>query len=170
MFSQSPTVDMRWNSHLFQSAPRHSDFRRAGRIRSGRRGFSLAEVLISCLLFGTIASMVVPLVSWLGAERHRLDEQQWVQAELDNLLEELTLRPWNQLTPEELARTELSSRAKERLAEAELTVTVEERPAGDGLPAARRLQAVVSWTPRISEPRKVQLTAFVYQPRDREAP
>ena len=138
---------------------------------SNRRGFTLLEVSVAGVLLAVLMAAAVQMLGWVAAERRALERRQWAMQEAANVMERITARPWESLSPDpdpdpdresgSLASVELSSHARDVLPEAELHVTVADEPEQ---PDAKRLVVVVRWQRRPGEPAaQVRLTSWVYR-------
>jgi hypothetical protein len=113
--------------------------------RARRSGFLLAEVLISVILLAVAMTLAVKLVGWVALEQRAAQRRERALWEASNLLERLSARPWEELSPEAARALALSPAALQALPGAELKVEVtdQDRP----LPA-RRLQVEIRWRDR----------------------
>lgn len=129
------------------------------RARGSAFGFSLVELIVALILLGTVMSIVVPALGWMGhLNRHSLQRQEAVQG-LHNLMDELTSRPYEKLTPEAAANIELPPTLKDQLPGATLEVEIQEAE-----PKAKRIRLELGWNQRNGRPlAPTRLTAWVYK-------
>ena len=130
------------------------------RVRSSRRaGFTLLEMIVATVVFGTVLLTFLPLLQSVRQQQRATEQQLRALCEAENLLEVLSQRPWAQLTTAELARLELADDVQARLPQAALQIDVDE-PAEQ--PPSKRLTVRVSWTPRAGRPvQSVRLVAWL---------
>jgi type II secretory pathway pseudopilin PulG len=130
------------------------------RPRRRRDGFSLLEMFVAAVVFGTVLLTFLPLMKSVGTQQRLTDQRLLALREANNLLEQLTQRNWNQLTTSELQKLALPDDVKARLPQGKLHVTLDE-PAEQ--PPAKRVSVRVSWIPRTGQAaQSVQLAAWFY--------
>jgi hypothetical protein len=111
------------------------------------------------LLLGTAMAIVVPVLGWMGIENRLSLQRQEATEGLNNLMEELTSRPYAELTSEAAGKSELSDALKRQLPGAKLTVEITEAN-----PSSKRIQIRLSWNQQNGQPlAPVRLTAWVHQ-------
>ena len=127
-----------------------------------RVGFTILEMIVAMLLLGTAMTIIVPTLAWMGVEnRLSLQRQEAVQG-LNNLMDELTSRPYAELTPEAAGQIELTDALKRQLPGAKLTVEIAEAQ-----PDAKRIHARLSWNQQNGKAlAPIRLTAWVHQRED----
>ncbi len=130
--------------------------------QTSRRGFTILEMIVAMLLLGTAMAIVVPTLAWMGVQnRLSLQRQEAVQG-LNNLMDELTSRPYAELTPEAAGKIELSDALKRQLPGAKLHVEITEAE-----PSAKRIQAQLAWNQQNGGTlAPVRLTAWVHPRED----
>jgi Tfp pilus assembly protein PilV len=127
----------------------------------GRAGFSLVELTIASILLGTVMLTAIPTLAWINRVSQSAERQQAALLGAGNLMERLSARPWDEMTPETMAAITLPDDLARQLPGADLRITVEALP--DNL-AAKQLTIELRWeessTGMKSPP--VRLTAWVY--------
>lgn len=119
------------------------------------------EVTAAASLLGVIMLIAVPSLRWVAAGRRDAAQRQLATQELANVLERSLSRSWNELTPEAVAREELSGDAKARLPGAAFKVTV---TTTDETPRAKRVTAELRWADGAGRPMApVRLSAWKYE-------
>lgn len=110
-----------------------------------RRGGMMIELVVAGILAGALLVVCLQLLSGVLAQRRASDMRQCALMELDNIMERLTARPWDELTADSLSREKLSSWATRQLPGAELKIAVT-TPSDD--PNAKRIAASLRWQDR----------------------
>jgi prepilin-type N-terminal cleavage/methylation domain-containing protein len=130
-----------------------------------RRGMTLLEVGVALVILATAMVALVQLLS-LSARQRRVDDQRSLALlELANHAEELAVIPWNELTPENLAKWQPPAELVALLPSARCHAEVHEE---EGPPAARRIGLQIVWTNAVGEEvAPVELTLWRHAP---EAP
>lgn len=130
------------------------------RVRASRRaGFTLLEMFVAAVVFGTVLLTFVPLLHSVRQQQRATEQQLLALRETENLLEILSQRPWAELAATELSKLELADDVKARLPQAALQIEVDE-PAEP--PPSKRLAVRISWTPRAGCPaQSVRLVAWL---------
>lgn len=62
-----------------------------------RRGFTLVELIGTCILLGVVFSVSVPLLTLVARERRSTEQRQFALQHAANLLERATLKGWAEL-------------------------------------------------------------------------
>jgi hypothetical protein len=125
----------------------------------------LQEVLAASVLVGALLVVCTELLTAASARRLAADQRNCALLELGNAMERATARPWDELTPETLARERLSAWAERRLPAARLTIEV---AAEGGPPNAKRITAAIQWEDRARRQVVPQrLTAWKYRSGNR---
>lgn len=104
-----------------------------------RRGLGMIELLMAAILLSTIFAIAVPVLRVALVTNRQNDRQNEALMTASNVLERLTLKPWDEITSETAADIELPEAIARQLPEAELQVQVE--PDGD----AKRISVRLSW-------------------------
>ena len=119
-------------------------------------------MVVSSVLIGVLALIVVPTLTWISAERRSAEQHQALVEEASNLMDRFTSRPWGEITPEQAAKLQLADELKRRTG-AELQAEVE-TDAGDA--DDKRVALRIDWTDHAGRPAPtVRLTAWVYRPQ-----
>jgi prepilin-type N-terminal cleavage/methylation domain-containing protein len=122
-------------------------------------GFTILEMIVAMLLLGTAMAIVVPVLGWMGVESRLALQRQEAAQELHNLMDELTARPYAELTPEAAGKIELPDALKRQLPGAKLAVEITETDT-----SAKRIQARLSWNRQNGQAlAPLRLTAWVHQ-------
>ena len=129
--------------------------------RRKRAGLLMVEMIVSLILLGTVVSIVIPTLGWMGRQnRLSLQKQEAIQG-LHNLMEDLTARPSAELTPRAAEKIELPAALRRQLPGAKLQVEITEAP-----PNAKRIRLRLAWIGQNGRPlAPLRLSAWVY---DRE--
>ena len=137
---------------------RRRDRGRGRRATSARAGVSLVELVISCLLIGTVAGLVVPSVSWTAVERRATHQRQVACEELANLMDRLTRQAWEDVTPERAEQMGLHEEVGRQLPDAQLSAAV------DADQDAKRIQLSLVWSNRAGRAvAPIRLTTWIYR-------
>ncbi len=125
-----------------------------------RRAFTLFEIFVAVLVFGSVLTTFIPLMRGVHSQQHDTDLHLLAVREADNVLEELSQWPWNDLVADKLSQRTLSETAKSHLRQPELRVTVEEQKGVD-VPVTKRVAVEITWQPHVCQPTKtVRLVAW----------
>ncbi len=125
-----------------------------------RRAFTLFEIFVAVLVFGSVLTTFVPLMRGVHNQQRDTDLQLLALREADNVLEEISLWPWHDLVADKLSQRTLSDTAKSHLRQPELRVTVEEQKQAD-VKVTKRVAVEVTWLPHVGQPTKsVRLVAW----------
>lgn len=131
---------------------------------AARAGFSLLEMFVAAVVFGTALITFLPMMQSVGFQQRLTDQRLLALREAENLLEQLAPRKWNELTTEELAKLSLSENVKSRLPQAVLKVDVNE-PAEPA--ASKRVAVQLTWTPRAGQaPQSVRLASWFFNTKE----
>ena len=126
-----------------------------------RRGFTLLEVTVAGVLLGTVMAVTVPTLGWIVQQRRASLQRQEAIAEVANIMERITIRPWEQITTENVATLKLADETERQLPGAKLRVTVDAKPT---TPDAKRIAIELAWRNRAGRSNApVRLTAWVYR-------
>lgn len=135
---------------------------------TGRRGFSLFELTIAAILLAAVMVTAIPTLAWIVRTRQGAQREQMAILEVDNLMERITSRPWEEITPETLAAIPLPDRLARQLPETKVTIDV---ISASEPPNAKRVTIELSWEESMAGTRSppVRLSAWVYR-RPKEGP
>ena len=129
---------------------------------SVRRGTTTVEVVVAGILLGTVMSIAVPALGWVVRERRATDQRQQATLEVENLMEEFSVRGWDEITQETAAKLNLSDQVTQQLPEASLLCTVNSKP---NEPESRRIHIELAWSNRRGQTvAPVRLTTWVFRP------
>ncbi|MDB5386507.1 MAG: hypothetical protein JWM11_2153 [Planctomycetaceae bacterium] len=125
-----------------------------------RRGLMLLDMLVAGIAISTAVIIAVSSIAIVQRSRHRADRLQYAAQELNNQLERATSLKWEQLTPEVLAKVQLSEAAQERLPGAKLKLSV---TVASELRPAKKVEAQINW-PEIDQTTDppLHLTTWVF--------
>ena len=125
-----------------------------------RRGFTLFEIFVAVLVFGTVLTTFVPLMRGVHNQQHDTDLHLLAVREADNHLEEISQWPWQDLVADKLSQRTLSETVKSHLRNPELRVAVEEQKQADAT-LTKRVAVEITWLPHVGQPTKtVRLVAW----------
>ncbi len=110
-----------------------------------RRGMMMIELAVAGALVGTLLVVCLQLLSAALAQRRAADQRQCALLELGNVMEQVTARPWAELTTAVLSQEKLSQSANSQLPGAELKIEVS--PLADES-NAKRITAALRWQDR----------------------
>ena len=128
---------------------------------SSRAGFTLLEMFVAVVVFGTALVTFLPMMQSVGFQQRLTDQRLLALREAENLLEQLAPRKWSELTTEELAKLSLSENVKSRLPQAVLKLELNQ-PAEPA--SSKRVAVRLSWTPRFGQaPQSVRLVAWFFE-------
>jgi type II secretory pathway pseudopilin PulG len=106
-----------------------------------RRGMTLFELVAAAAVLGALLVVCVQLLAATTQQRRIADQRQLALLEVQNTIERLAARPWNELTPQ-TAAGKLSPALSRRLPDAELKVEV---TASVAEPQAKRIAVSLRW-------------------------
>ena len=107
-----------------------------------RRGALLLELVVAGALLGTLMVISLQLLAATAEQRRVADQRQLALFEVENAMERLAARPWNELTPQAAAAGQLPPSVRDRLPGAEVKVEVTAPPAE---PLAKRIAVSLRW-------------------------
>jgi hypothetical protein len=99
----------------------------AQRLRQ-RAGVTLIELAATSLILVAVMGLVVSVVGWVGAENRWIERRRAAETEVANVMERITLLPWDHISTEEQRHLSISSAAARILPEPQLGVTVQDAP------------------------------------------
>ena len=135
--------------------------RKFHKVPHSRAGFSLLEIFVAVVVFGTVLMTFLPLMQSVGQQQRMTDQRLLALRETNNVLEQLAQRQWKELTTEELAKLTLPDDVKSRLPQAAMQIDVSESAEQ---PTSKRVAVKLSWTPRSSQAaQSVTLFAWFFQ-------
>jgi prepilin-type N-terminal cleavage/methylation domain-containing protein len=110
--------------------------------QNGHRGFTIVEMLATCLLLGILFSMTIPMLLLVARERHSTEQRQFALQHVANLLEQATTQKWADLKPGELPLPEPDADLQLLLPGLERSLVVK---ASDDDTDSRQLSASIRW-------------------------
>ncbi len=127
-----------------------------------RRGFTLLECLVAAAMLGVIFVLVGQWFSWDTFERREAWKRQLATQEAANVLERLSLTPYETLSADNLAAIKLSPETRAWLIDGALQVSVSET----ATPAhGKQLQVEIGWgRSHENPPAPVRLTTWRFAP------
>ncbi len=129
------------------------------RSRSHRCGFTLVELMLAMALLGLFFAVFTPLLLGVARERREAVREQVAWQHAQNLLEDVTHRPWEELT----AAVVPPPGDDPPLTGYRQQITVTEVP---GPPRCKRVTVTVTWTPRPLVDRTLTLSGWVWPPAE----
>lgn len=133
---------------------------------TGRRGFTVLEVFVACVVLLAALTAALGMLGRLARVRRANEERQWAVEELENVLERLTTRSWNELKTERIDAESLAARARAVLPGCRMTFNI---ALEDGSPPGKRIDAELRWQSGSARTEShVQLATWVF-PRERNA-
>lgn len=126
-----------------------------------RRGITLLETMVAGILVVAMMTVCLQMLRATAAQHRATEDRQMAIQEAANLMERLSTRPWDELTPQNVQQMQLSPQARRTLIDAELEIQLN-RPPDD--PAAKRITVSVRWSNRSGKAaRTVRLVAWRYR-------
>ncbi len=108
--------------------------------RRKRAGLLIVEMVVSLILLGAVMTIVVPALGWIVRQNQLAQQKQEAIQGLHNLMENLTARPFAELTPDAAEAIELPAYLKSQLPGAKLEADIAEAK-----PNAKRIRLRLSW-------------------------
>lgn len=147
---------------------RHTAIQRSRASRPGgaacRRGALLLEVIVSAGLLTAMLAAVNQVLVRLHAQSKLVERRVAAQETLENMLEEYTIRPWDEIQTDTIAELVLPEWVQEKLPEFEVTGSVTQQ--ADPV-AAKRVTLRLSWRePTGVRRRPLSLTTWVFRPTE----
>jgi hypothetical protein len=106
----------------------------------------LIEMMAAGAMLGVLLTLSLEMMTAVATQRRAIDQRQDATLELANAMERIAARPWDQLTPQNLAQEQPSPAARGRLPGAELKIEVS---TPDADPDAKRITASLHWQDRL---------------------
>lgn len=107
-----------------------------------RSGALLLELVVSGLVLGIVLSTAIPMLGWVARERKLNQQREAAILEAGNLMEEIALMPWDELSSERLSQRSLSPGLLKHIPDAQLTAKVDLDPAE---PRMKRVHLELRW-------------------------
>ena len=129
-----------------------------------RHGFSLIEMIGTCLLLGILFSITVPMLLVVARERRATEQRQCALQHATNLLERTTSQSWTDLEPGEVSLEPADTDLQTILPGLERSIIVKQV---EGELVSRQIVASIRWQNRAGQiVAPLQLSAWVYPPRE----
>jgi len=126
-----------------------------------RSGFTLIELIGTCILLGVLFSVTVPMLLIVARERHSNEQRQFAMQQAANLLELASTRSWSDLAPGELVVPELDADLRTVLPDVEQSLV---SVATEGDLDSRQIIASIRWRHRSGQLLPpVELSTWVFQ-------
>jgi prepilin-type N-terminal cleavage/methylation domain-containing protein len=130
-------------------------------MKAYRTGFTLTELLAATVVLAAVMVASVQVLGSLARQRRAAERRQWAMEEVANIMERLTVQPWDRLTTEHVQAFEISQAARAVLPDVALACEVLPEP---GEHASKRITLELAWRDRAGEREKpVRLTAWIYR-------
>ncbi len=125
-----------------------------------RRGFGLPEIAVTALILALTIVIVGEGVVWLANSRRSADRKQRAIQEAANLMERISARPWNELTPEFGQSITLDPATSALLSQGKVEVIIAQTTSA---PLAKKISVAVQSRDAMGNPqRPVRLVTWVY--------
>lgn len=130
-----------------------------------RRGGFVIEGLVAMILLGVLFSAILPPLTWVKRERGASADRQLAQQTVANVMEQISLLKWEDMTAERLEQIELPEHVAEQLRKAVLRI----ESTAIKTPAARRIDVSLAWEGvQQRQVLPVRLSRFFHQPLEQE--
>ena len=152
---------------MIRQAPRtrrsHSSI--VARLRIERRdGFTIVEMIGTCILLGVLFSITVPMFVIIARERRSTEQRQFALQHAANLLEHPTTRRWSELEPGSLKLPEATADLQAVLPGMERTLIVRQI---DGEIPSRQIVASIRWQGSAGQMvSPIQLSTWVFPTKE----
>lgn len=107
-----------------------------------RRGFTLLEISIAAIVLAAVLVVCMRFFRATTAQRQSMQDRRFAIQEVDNVMERLCTRPWEELTPESVRDLPLGDDAARALPGSRLSVDVVQP---DEDPNAKRITVMLRW-------------------------
>jgi type II secretory pathway pseudopilin PulG len=125
-----------------------------------RSAVTFVELMVACVLIGSLASFVVPIISRIDDVSQSARLHQIAVEELANQMDRITLRAWDEITAASLADTKLSANALTQLDDPRLEVDVKTES------ESKRIRLELTWKGRAGElVAPLRLVTWVFENR-----
>lgn len=126
-----------------------------------RRGISLLEMIVAGTLLVAMMTICLQMLGTTTAQHRAIENQQTAIQEAANLMERLSTRSWDELTPQGVKEVQLSEQARASLPGGELEIELTGPP---DEPQAKRIAVLLRWKDRTGKfTRSVRLVAWKYR-------
>ena len=134
--------------------------RRRASVTPARRGFTLVELISTCVLLGVVFSVSIPLLVTVARERLSAEQRQFALQHATNLLERAVVQDWSELPPGEQTLTAAPPDVLAMLPGLERQLTVTEL---SDEPRSKQVAVSIRWQGRAGHPvAPLALSAWVY--------
>ncbi len=131
-----------------------------------RRGSLLAEVTMSSVLLIVVMVLTVKVLGWVALERRGVEKREQAVLQVANLMERLTARPYDAVTPVLVREFAETAKPADALPDAELKIDVAESQPGAGR-SAKRIAIELRWRDSSGEwSGPVRLTSWLERRRN----
>ena len=125
-----------------------------------RSGFTLVELISTCVLLGVVFSVSIPLLVTVARERLSAEQRQFALQHATNLLERAVVKDWSELPPGEQTLTAAPPDVLAMLPGLERQLTVTEL---SDEPRSKQVAVSIRWQGRAGHPvAPLALSAWVY--------
>lgn len=129
-------------------------------VANTRRGFTLIELIATCILLGVVFSVSIPLLTVVAHERRSAEQRQFALQHATNLLERATTKSWSELKVGNQELTAAPTDVQTLLPGLERRVEVKEL---SETPRSKQVEVSVRWKSRSGElVAPLRLSAWVY--------
>lgn len=111
-------------------------------MKKTRRGMMMMELIVACVLLGTLLAVCVQMLSAVASQRRAAERRQCAMQELGNVMERIAVRPWSKLSTATLVGEKPAAAVAALLPEADLKIEVVAMP---NEPEAKRITAILCW-------------------------
>ncbi len=128
-----------------------------------RRGYNIIELIVATVILMAVMGVSLKWFVATAGQRRSEDRRQAALTEAASALERLAARPWEELTPENVAKLVASLELPKSLPSGQVLAQVTQ-PGGE--PEAKILAVTVRWQSRQEAPaEQVRLVAWKYRKR-----
>jgi prepilin-type N-terminal cleavage/methylation domain-containing protein len=133
-----------------------------------RRGFTLIELISTCILLGVVFSVSIPLLTVVAQERRSAEQRQFALQQATNLLERAMTKTWSELPVGTQELTAAPADVQTLLPGLERQVEVKELTE---TPRSKLVAVSIRWKSRSGEfVAPIRLSAWVYYPNGEGQP
>jgi hypothetical protein len=125
--------------------------------RPPRAGFTLVELTCASLILVGVMVMTVSFLGWIASEDRWVERRRAAETEASNVMERLTIEPWESLSSAKANVKGLSSEARRALPDGTVSIRIQ-----DSGPSLKRIHVEVRWRDASGRaPAPVRLTSWV---------
>jgi hypothetical protein len=130
-----------------------------------RRGSLLAEATMSSVILVVVMAVTVKVLGWAAHERRGLERRERAVLEVASLIERITARPYDFVTPELAGEFTAAARNTRTLPDSDLKIDIAETHPGAGR-SAKRIAIELRWREPSGEwAAPVRLTSWIERRR-----